>query len=159
MSAAVWGQERVTPGMGRVLRGLLAVPKSPQASVLELLVHLPHPFFLRKQIDRIKIYYCGCPVVWILDAYVHKQPGGLSVLESSHLTGTTSSGQQRAIAGASLGSEKYPEMRSNFIFLFLFFYPTILDLCITENRINSNFFFSFSALVLLEPLHRGKQKR
>ena len=159
MSAAVWGQERVTPGMGRVLRGLLAVPKSPQASVLELLVHLPHPFFLRKQIDRIKIYYCGCPVVWILDAYVHKQPGGLSVLESSHLTGTTSSGQQRAIAGASLGSEKYPEMRSNFIFLFLFFYPTILDLCITENRINSNFFFFLFCPSITRTFASGKTEK
>ena len=147
MSAAVWGQERMIPGMGRVLRGLLPVPSSPWASVLELLVHLPHPIFLRKQFDRINIYYCGCPVVWILDVYVHKWPGGLSVLESWHLTGTTSSGQQRAVAGATVGRGRYPEMRSNFIFLFLLLSPTILSFTwifpSEKTELIATFFFLF----------------
>lgn len=115
----------------------------------ELPSHLPHSFFLGTQLGRIKMHYCFCPMVCVPRASpVHQHPGGPPVLKSSCLASTTSSGTQRGTAGARLGSEKYLEMKSIFILLFLLPHATIASfiwICIRANRIHSNFnlFFLF----------------
>lgn len=56
-------------------------------------------------------------------------------------------GDHRDIAGASLGSEKHLEMRSNFILLFFLPYPTILSITWTfsseKTELTISLIFSF----------------